>query len=54
MGSVSGSVLPRLGDRFPSKHEGRTCLEVLDSVEGKKIPVKRFSHLGKMFSSIKK
>lgn len=38
---------------IPFQAEGRTCLEVLDSVEEKKIPVKWLSHLGKIFSSIK-
>jgi len=33
--AVNGGVLPVLGDHFPSEHEGRTCLEVLDSVEEK-------------------
>lgn len=39
---------------LPFQAEGRICLEVLDSIEEKKIPVKWLSHLGKIFSSEKK
>lgn len=38
---------------FPFQAEGRICLEVLDSVTEKKIPMKWLSYLGKTFYSIK-